>query len=209
VAGLAYNRQNIPELGYLFMPNETAEAMPFAWPPVLNEEYPDLQLVDQTGKLTRLSEFRGKTILVELVGTPCGACQAFSGGHQYGKFRGGKCQANLESIDIYAERYGNFDLKSKNVVLVQVLLFDESMQAPTAEDAAAWAKHFRMDRAKNQIVLAGVPAMATRQTYDMIPGFHLINRDFKLDRDSTGHNPRHNLYTDLLPRMGRLAKRWK
>jgi hypothetical protein len=32
----------------------------FSWPPRLNEPYPDLQLIDQEGNTTRLSEFRGK-----------------------------------------------------------------------------------------------------------------------------------------------------
>jgi hypothetical protein len=206
VCGLVYQFRDSPAIGQFFLASKTTEELPFAWPPVLNAEYPDLQLVDQTGKLTRLSDFRGKIILVELVGTPCSACQAYAGGHQRGTYRGGKCQANLESIDIYAGRYGGFDLKSKNAVLVQVLLFNESMQAPTAEDAAAWAKHFGMDRAKNQIVLVGLPAMATRESYDMIPGFHLVNRQFRLDRESAGHAPLHNLYTELLPRMGKLVK---
>jgi thiol-disulfide isomerase/thioredoxin len=207
VCGLVYQFRGSPAIGRFFLAEAAEEPLPFAWPPVLNAEYPDLQLVDQTGQATRLSDYRGKVILVELVGTPCGACQAYSGGHERGTYRGGKCQANLESIEIYAKRYGGFDLKNKNVVLVQVLLFNESMQAPTVEDAAAWAKHFGMDRAKNQIVLVGLPAMATRQSFDMIPGFHLVNREFKLDRESNGLSPRHNLYTELLPRMGRLAKR--
>lgn len=205
--GLAYSFRDSPAVARWFMAAEATEALPFAWPPVLGEEYPDLELVDQTDRTTRLSDFRGKVILVELVGTPCSACQAFAGGKQYGPFRGGTCQQNLESIDVFARRYGNVNLKGNDVVLVQVLLFNDSMQAATAEDAAAWAKHFRMDRAKNRIVLAGLPAMATRQSYDMIPGFHLVDRDFKLDRESAGHTPRHDLYRELLPRMGELVRR--
>jgi hypothetical protein len=206
-AGLAWKLQGPTLIDYLLMPKESAaEALPFAWPPVVGQQYPDLELIDQTGKQTRLSEFRGKVILVELIGTPCAACQSYCGGKQLGTFREAKLQQNLDSIGIYARRYGKFELKSKDVVLVHVLLFNESMQAPTAEDAAAWAKHFRMDRAKNQIVLAGHPAMATKQSFNMIPGFHLIHRNFKLDRDASGSSPRHNLYTDLLPRMGTLAK---
>ncbi len=201
ICGLAYTFRDTPAIAKFFpIGQAAAEASP-AWPPVLGEEYPDLQLIDQTGHTTRLSDFRGKVILVELVGIPCGACQAFAGGREVGPFRGGSVQANLESIEKYAQRYGNVDLNDERIVFVQLLLFDEKIYAPTADDAAAWAKHFGMDRAKNQVVLAGTKAMATRQSYDMIPGFQLVDRDFKLDRDSAGHKPKHNLYSDLLPRM--------
>jgi hypothetical protein len=38
----------------------------------------------------------------------------------------------------------------------------------------------------------------------MIPGFHLIDRDFVLRSDSCGHNPKANLFTDLLPTLRKL-----
>ena len=41
-------------------------------------------------------------------------------------------------------------------------------------------------------------------TYRMIPGFQLVDRDFVLRSDSTGHRPTHNLYTELLPMVGEL-----
>ena len=34
----------------------------------------------------------------------------------------------------------------------------------------------------------------------MVPGFQLVDRRFVLRWDATGHSPRHNLYTELLPR---------
>jgi hypothetical protein len=211
VCGLAYLYRDTPMVAQFLSQVIPAEAeSPLAWPPVLGESYPDLELVDQNGDKTRLSAFRGKIILVELVGIPCGACQAFSGGREVGAFRGGSVQGNLESIEKYAQRYGNFDLDAQlaagRVVFVQLLLFDEKIYAPKAEDAAAWAKHFGMDRGKNRIVLVGTSGLATRQSYDMIPGFHLVDRDFKFDRDSAGHKPRHNLYNDLLPRMRELIE---
>jgi hypothetical protein len=61
-----------------------------------------------------------------------------------------------------------------------------------------------MDRSRNEIVLVGTDELATRQSFKMVPGFHLIDRDFVLRRDSSGHQPVHNLYDDLLPTMGEL-----
>ncbi|MDH3285081.1 MAG: hypothetical protein OEQ13_10100, partial [Acidobacteriota bacterium] len=58
-------------------------AVPF-WPPVVGERYPDLELLDQTGRRMRLSELSGRPILLEPVGMSCPACQAFSGAHRDG-----------------------------------------------------------------------------------------------------------------------------
>jgi len=42
--------------------------LPFAWPPVAGEQYPDLQLLDHRGETVQLSDFAGKVILVEPIG---------------------------------------------------------------------------------------------------------------------------------------------
>jgi len=194
-----------PSTGSVLLSHAETGKLSFDWPPRVGAEYPDLELVDQTGRMTRLSEFRSKVLLVELVGISCGACQAFAGAHEVGVFQGGKLQRNLESIETYARRYGRFDLNDEGVVYVQLLLFNEAIQAPSADQAHAWAEHFGMQRSRNQIVLTGTTALATRESYGMVPGFHLIDRDFVLHRDSSGHRPIHNLYDDLLPTMGRLV----
>lgn len=43
----------------------SSEPLPFAWPPVAGEAYPDLELLDSNGELVRLSSFEGKVIMVE------------------------------------------------------------------------------------------------------------------------------------------------
>lgn len=51
--------------------HETASAppsLPFAWPPVLGQTFPDLQLQDAQGKPFELSSLRGKVLLIEPVG---------------------------------------------------------------------------------------------------------------------------------------------
>lgn len=42
--------------------------LPFAWPPVAGETYPDLQLLDHRGRAVRLSDFAGQVLLVEPIG---------------------------------------------------------------------------------------------------------------------------------------------
>jgi thiol-disulfide isomerase/thioredoxin len=180
----------------------------FAWPPQLNEPYPDLHLVDQTGTAVRLSDFKGKIILVELIGIPCPACQAFSGGHKVGGFKGVAPQPDLASIEESARKYGRFDLSNERIVKVHVLLYSMSMRAPTPRDAKAWADHFGLDRSKNEIVLAGLSSMISEETYQMIPGTQLIDQEFILRVDSTGRSARkHDLYRVLLPHVRKLLRR--
>lgn len=196
------------EAGSVLLPGNQPASLPFAWPPELNEPYPDLELIDQTGRPTRLSEFRGKLILIEPIGMPCKACQAFSGGHQRGGFQGVPPQPDLPSIAEAAGTYGGFDLADKRIVKIHLLLYSLDMQAPTAEDARAWAEHFGLERANNEVVLAGLPGMICDQSYRMIPGLQLIDREMVLRIDSTGRtNQRHDLYRELLPSVGKMLRR--
>ncbi|MGI9428289.1 MAG: peroxiredoxin family protein [Bythopirellula sp.] len=176
------------------------------WPPVVGQVYPDLQLIDQTGRRTALSEFRGKVILLEPVGVPCPACIAFAGGQERGAYRGVSPQRDLQSVHHYARRYGQVDLDRDDVVLVQVLFYGQSMSAPTPAEARDWAEHFGMDRRKNRVVLAAEPYLLSNETREMIPGFQLIDKAGVLRYDSAGHSPLHNLYTELLPSIRQLCR---
>jgi hypothetical protein len=184
----------------------TWSGRPPSWPPEKNRTYPDLELMDQDGKVTRLSDFKGKVILIEPIGIPCQACVAFAGGHEFGAFQGIEPQADLESIEAYAKQFGQVHLHDDRIVRVQLLLFNQAMQAPTQAEATAWAKHFQMQRANNDIVLVGAPSMATKASRDLIPGFQLIDKHFILRCDSTGQSPTDNLYKKLLPQIRKLLE---
>ncbi len=177
-----------------------------AWPPVSGERFSDLVLEDQTGQTVRLSDFAGKIILVEYAAVPCKGCQAFAGGNEHGGYGGVTVQSGLESIETYAKRFAGVTLGGDDVVFVQVLLYGKSLSSPTRDEVSGWAKHFGMQRDQNKIVLRGDPSMLSQTTYEMIPGFQLIDRDFILRSDSCGHNPKDDLYRDLLPLLGKLAK---
>ncbi len=188
--------------GETIFSGDWAKTQDFDWPPELNKTYPDFQLIDQEGAPTRLSEFKGKIILLEPIGMPCKACQAFSGGHERGGFQDIPSQPGLPSIEKSARRYGGFDLSDDRIVKIHLLLYGLDMRAPTAEDARAWAEHFGLERAKNEIVLAGLPSMIGDASYRMIPGLQLIDQDLVLRADSTGRsNQQHDLYRELLPRV--------
>jgi hypothetical protein len=176
------------------------------WPPVKGAFYPDLVLSDQNGDTVRLSDFAGKVILLELAAVPCEGCQAFAGGQERGGFAGVGVQRDLQSIHHYANRYGGVELGSDEVVFVQLLLYGKSMSNPTQAEVAGWAKHFQMPRTDKTIVLQGDASMLGQASYQMIPGFHLIDDHFVLKYDSSGHHPEDDLYRDLLPALGRMVK---
>jgi hypothetical protein len=178
---------------------------PPTWPPEKNRSYPDLELRDQEGTVTRLSDFKGKVILLEPIGMPCPACVAFAGGHERGAFEGIEPQANLESIESYAKQFGHVRLDDHGIVRVHLLLFNQQMQAPSQAEAAAWAEHFQMRRSRNEVVLVATPSMATTASRDLIPGFQLIDKHFILRADSTGQSPPDDLYTKLLPKIHELV----
>lgn len=176
------------------------------WPPVVGQAYPNLQLLDQEGRRTSLSEFQGKVILLEPVGVPCPACIAFAGGQKRGAYNGIAPQANLKSIDHYTRLYGRISLNRDDIVFVQVVFYGPELTAPSPTQVRDWAKHFGLERSNNEIVLRAEPYLLGPETRGMIPGFQLIDKDFVLRYDSTGHAPRHDLYQELLPAVRRLAE---
>ncbi|MEK7484985.1 MAG: hypothetical protein AABZ60_11715 [Planctomycetota bacterium] len=182
----------------------SAVSTAFVWPPQVNRTYPNLKLVDQTGTLLELNSLRGKVLLIEPIGMTCPACQAFCGAKKFGEFHNIPPQKDLPSIEEAILLYGDGALLS-DVVYIQLLLFSLTMEAPTEEDAREWAEHFHRDRSKNQIVLAGNSDLLGSASYNMIPGFQLIDKKFVLRFDSTGHHPSQNLYQDLLPNISKLV----
>lgn len=64
------------------------------------------------------------------------------------------------------------------------------MQGPTAEDARRWERHFKVSSHKNWMVLAGGPGLINQASYDLIPGYQLVGKDFVLRYDAAGHRPK-------------------
>lgn len=175
-----------------------------AWPPVVGMPYPNLKLVNQNGKMTELASFKGKVILVEPIGMTCPGCNAFADGNQAGPFKGASQQPGLPSMKKLIRDYGRVQLPSQDLVIVHLLLYDMKMQPPSLKDAKAWASHFGMTTYNNEYVLVG---KKQHQVYELVPGFQLIDRDFRLVSDATGHHPKNDMYRHLFPYLGRLLNR--
>ncbi len=173
------------------------------WPPVVNQFYPELELCDLSGKRVKLSSFAGKVILLEPIGMSCPACQAFVGGDRKGGINGVAPQSGLSSVDALLAAQG-VSSSDPRLVRVQLLLYGPTLNAPTLAEAQAWAKHFDFGRRNNEILLIGDQRYINQHSYNMIPGFQLIDKNFVLRCDACGHNPKSNMYTELMPMVAKL-----
>jgi hypothetical protein len=176
--------------------------IPGDWPPRDGEIFPDIELVDAAGAIHRLNEFKGRPILVEFIGMTCLACQSWSGG----QFEHPPAQGNGFSIEKDVAQYArNLNLSDKRVWFVQVLLYNMQMQTPTSEDVARWKKRYEINRGENYFVFAPKNDLRGRASFDLIPGFQLVDHKMTVLKDATGHSPKDNLYTDLLPLFATIA----
>lgn len=182
-----------------------SKGFPVFWPPREGYYYPNLSLVNYDGKQITLSNLKGKVLLIEPVGMTCPGCQAFSGAGKngIGGMSGVVPQIGMSSIDELLSQQG-LSPYDPRIVVIQIIFYNQSMQAPSLQDAKLWAKHFRLENKSNRFVLVGTSSLINTATYNMIPGFQLVDKGFVLRCDSTGHNPKNDLYTGLLPMVKKL-----
>lgn len=188
---------------YTFAQSAQTSKFKTFWPPAVNQFYPELELCDLTGKKVRLSSFAGKVILLEPIGMSCPACQAFVGGDKKGGINGVAPQGGLSSADALLSAQG-VSSSDPRLVRVQLLLYGPALNVPTLAEAQAWAKHFDFGRRPNEVLLIGDKRYINQFSYDMIPGFQLIDKNFVLRCDACGHNPKSNMYTELMPMVRKL-----
>ncbi len=182
-----------------------ASRYPTFWPPVVGRTYPEIELCDLTGKKVKLSSYAGRVILLEPIGMSCPACQAFVGGEKKGGINGVTPQGGTSSLESYLATAGVSPTDTR-VVHVQLLLYGPNMGVPTQAEAQAWAKHFDFGRRSNEVLLVGDQRYINQHSYDMIPGMQLIDKNFVLVCDATGHNPRSSLFSELIPSLSKLLR---
>lgn len=88
---------------------------------------------------------------------------------------------------------------------MQVLLYSMSMGPPDNNDAKKWAQHFGLQK-KNTYVVVPTKSLINPASYDLIPGFALLDKKGVVRSVSAGHNPKQNLWTYLLPMVNQLLK---
>ncbi|MBL4805443.1 MAG: hypothetical protein JKY71_11315 [Alphaproteobacteria bacterium] len=175
--------------------------------PQKGQLYPDMELIDQTGHRFKLSDLKGKIIVVEPVGMNCPASQAFSGAHDVGSYQNNAVQNDLQSVPKLIPEYAQgMPFPNREVVFVQILFYDMNLGQAQPEDARKWAEHFKLEKAKNEIVAVPAEDMRSTTTYKQIPGLQLIDQNFVLRSDSSGHHPKDNMYDTLIPMIPKLVR---
>ncbi len=151
-----------------------------------------------------ISELYGSVVLVEYVGMTCAACRAFSGANEVGSYQNITPQGGLPSIKKLFKDYTNISLDDNRIKFVQILLYSMTMDSPTPEHASNWANHFGFNRYSNEIVAVPKRDLRGKGSFNLIPGFQVLDKKLVVRKDSTGHRPRHNLYSELLPLVKKL-----
>lgn len=182
-----------------------AKGFPVFWPPREGYYYPNLTLSNYDGKKITLSNLKGKVLLIEPVGMSCPGCQAFAGAGKngVGGLGGVVPQIGMQSVDELISQQG-LSPHDPRIVVVQILFYNFSMQAPSLKDAQLWAKHFHLENKPNRLILVGTSNFINNATYNMIPGFQLVDKGFVLRSDATGHNPKRDIWTELFPMIKKL-----
>ncbi len=167
------------------------------WPPQYGKPYPDLALLNYDGSTVHLSDFRGKVVIIEPIGMTCPACNAFAGTEKHGAMPGIEV-GNMPSFEEDFQReipQSSYD--DPQIIHISLLLYNLSMQGPSVDDAKVWAEHFKIAGRPNHYVLAGGKELVNQASYDMIPGFHLIDKQGVLRSDAAGHTAHDSLLTLL------------
>lgn len=172
------------------------------WPPVAGQIFPEVELFDHHGQSFELSSLLGKPTVIEFISMTCAGCQAFAGGNQFGPYGDLAVQPNLESFDKYYQQYTGFDLHSGELNYVVVVVYNDKLTTPTPQDLTQWRNHFQLNQ-QNTYIISG-QKLASERTFKMIPGFMLLDENQVVQFDSTGRQPKHNLYSELLPAVPKM-----
>ncbi|MEZ6187325.1 MAG: DUF4034 domain-containing protein [Planctomycetota bacterium] len=147
------------------------------WPPAKGARYHDLLLRDLEGNEVHLESLAGTPILLQLVCAQLDVCVAYTAGSDAEPFRGTAPYPGVRASD---ERMAEHSLSrdSPHLLRVHVLFFDDHLAPGSLEVARAWDAHFGLSERANTHVFVADPRYANGDTYRLIPGYHLIDRDF-------------------------------
>ena len=128
----------------------------FPWPPSLNERYPEIPFAKPDGSVFKMSDLKGRYVVVHYRGMTCPACQNMA-----------------QRRDLM--------WNDPRVMNVDVLLFNGAMKPPTAEDARLWAEKYGFQAAKNERVVSAPDWTHSRELYDtsyrMVVGGQLLDKE--------------------------------
>ncbi len=183
--------------------------LPEVWPPKMNTKYPDIELLDQAGKEVKISDFKGKVILLEFIDITSPISQAQSGAGLIGAYPAMVNQdVDKHSMPISdllrRETMGSLMLPHDDIMQVKVIIYGRDGGAGSRDDAMNWADHFDFKTSDNVIVAVPKKDMRGDETSSVLTGFQLIDKNMILRVDSAGVMPKHNLKMTLVPLVSKL-----
>ena len=95
-------------------------------------------------------------------------------------------------------------MTDQRVVFIQLLLYGMVMEHPSVSDLKLWSDFFHLNQ-PNEFVFAGKHDLRGTASYNLVPGFQLVDKQFRLRMDATGHSPRHGI-CELLAMVPQLLK---
>ena len=177
------------------------------WPPELGEPYPAINMINYDGREFRVADFEGRVVLLGLVSMDSPVSNAYAGGGYKGGLGGVMPQPGLGSLDDYLQKHaGGLTPDYSDLVVVHLLIYDEDRSAPNVDDAKRWAEHFDLSGRQNVYVAVARRDLRSQASAAMTPGFQLVDKNAILRADSTGFEPRHDLFGELLPEIPNLMR---
>lgn len=206
----------------------------FSWPPRVGETYPDIPLLNENGQAVQFSQYRGNILLVAPIAMSSPGSQALAGGDRLGGLQGVVPQENIASIDQLISDFSKLSADDPRLIVLELLIYGPDRVQALPAHIAVWREHFHRsaEQADNSASLSAlergpaegelpinllprarrvtvVPAvdMRGRESFDLIPGIQMVDKDGVLRFDATGAAPRHPLRTALLPALADYAAR--
>lgn len=182
-------------------PEQPAEIqLPAGWPPTLDAPYPDMELTDQDSLVFKLSDFKGKVIVLIPINMSSAHSQALENAFLFGTYRGAPIAKDVVALDEEIKKNApSLTLPHDDLIFIHLIFHDLSDMFPSIGDAELWADHFQKRKSENHIVAVPNQRIPDYATNALIPGVQLIDRRFILRADSTGVSPKTRLREVLVP----------
>lgn len=176
--------------------------LPAGWPPTIDAPYPDIELTNQSGVTFKLSDYKGKVIIIIPINMNNAHSQALENALFFGSYEGAPYARNVIALDEEIKKYApELRLPHDDLIFIHLIFHDISYGTPDIQDADAWARHFQRQKSDNHIVAIPHQRIPTYAANALVPGVQLIDRNFILRADSTGATPKTKLREVLIPMM--------
>jgi len=189
--------------------NSNGEKNIAQWPPKMNQQYPDLDLLDKDGRAFKLSDLKGYVIAISYVDMSSLVSQAQAGAGVVGAYGTTKeiDKASQSFSDVVRKNAADgFTLPNDAVLEVYVLVYAQDGSQATLNDAEKWAQHFDLGLSRGVIVAVPQNDMRGSNIQSILAGYQLIDQHMMLRVDSAGPEPKHNLSLTLVPLLSKLVR---